>query len=109
MIQEWLRQTKNYANKIKRPDLICNDGFSMSVQASTFTFCEPLSDTANSYSKVCVLSPSEAEPLLEPYGVENKSGTIVYRYVPVEIIDKIISNHGGINANIECSYLEGLE
>lgn len=100
MIQKWLRQTKDYANKIKRPDLVCNDGFSMSVQASTFTFCEPLSDVANSYSKVYVSSPSEAEPLLEPYGVENKSGTIIYRYVPVEIVDKIITNHGGIKADI---------
>jgi len=100
MIQEWLRQTKGYANKIARPDLICNDGFSMSVQASTFTFCEPLSDVADSYSKVCVSSPSEAEPLLEPYGVENKSGTIIYRYVPVEIVDKIISKHNGIKADI---------
>lgn len=98
MIQEWLRQTRGYANKIRRPDLICNDGFSMSVQASTFTFCEPLSNTANSYSKVCVLSPSEKEPLLEPYGVENKSGTIIYRYVPVEIVDKIISKHDGIKS-----------
>jgi len=26
-----------------------------------------------------------------------KSGTIIYRYVPVEIVDKIISKHGGIN------------
>jgi len=75
----------------------CDDGFSMSVQASRGHHSTPRA-IALSYSEVEVGYPSEAEDILLPWiDTDHLPPTeAVYIYVPVEIIDCIIDRHGGL-------------
>ena len=73
----------------------CNDGFSMSVQASKTHYCVPRNNTGP-YCSVEVGMPSSKEQLLMPYAEdpENPTGS-VYGYVPSETVWDTIIKHGG--------------
>ncbi len=77
----------------------CADGFSMSVQASSFNHCGPKIDNAKAYTEVEVGFPNAYEPLLAPYAedVKDYTGT-VYGYVPAQLIVDVCAKHGGIVA-----------
>jgi hypothetical protein len=76
--------------------IICADGFSMSVQASSFTCCSPRLTGASVYSEVEVGFPSARVESLMPYCEDRHNPTdTVYGWVPVEIVSAIIANHGG--------------
>jgi hypothetical protein len=78
------------------PRIVCVDGFSMSVQASEYTYCCPRNNTGP-YISMEVGFPSEKVEKLMPYAEdENQPTDTVYAYVPVEIIEQVISNHGGM-------------
>lgn len=75
----------------------CKDGFSMSVQASEYAYCEPRIDDAVFYLQVEVGFPSEKEPLLMQYAEEpDRPINTVYGYVPVDVVAEVVRNHGGI-------------
>lgn len=81
-----------------RPLITCNDGFSMSVQASFGHYCIPrITLKDGNYESVEIGFPNMVEQLILEYA-ENKSNPIdsVYGYVPVMIVDRIIEKHGGI-------------
>ena len=84
---------------IRNPYLICKDGFAMSVQASDTHYSEP-KGLADEYSEVEIGYPSGVEDLIMDYceDDENPCGT-VYGYVPVELVDRVIEKHGGIDFN----------
>lgn len=75
----------------------CRDGFTMSVQASAYTYCSPRVSGLGFYEAYEVGFPSEEEPLLMPYAEtpEDPTGTI-YGFVPAQTIVSIIAKHGGI-------------
>lgn len=77
---------------IIRPIIICNDGFSMSVQGSQYTYCEP-KITTDWYESLEIGFPSDEEESIKDYN----GGDNVYGYVPVNIIQAIIDNHRGID------------
>ena len=83
-------------NHIK-PRIICNDGFSASVQASEFHYCHPRNNDGP-YTHVEVGFPSDKEELLLPYAESYDDGndTGIYPMVPVEIVEAIIKKHGGL-------------
>ena len=75
-IRDWLKKPvrmHTYGIQENRPRLYCNDGYSISVQASSFHYCRPREDDSD-YTKT------------------------VYGYVPIEIIEELINKHGGIKA-----------
>lgn len=83
----------------------CVDGFTMSVQASSYHYCTPRIDNAPFYTSYEVGFPSEAEPLLLPHiemlyreEGEPKQDPLgsVYSCVPVEVIAEVIRKHGGL-------------
>ena len=80
-----------------RPRLLCNDGFSISVQASKFHYCIPRLDGAQDYEAVELGYPSMEDELINEYAEDdwNYTGT-VYGYVPIEVVEKLIEKHGGI-------------
>ena len=82
---------------IRNPYLICKDGLTMSVQASDTHYSEP-KGLADEYSEVEIGYPSGVEDLIMYYceDDENPCGT-VYGYVPVELVDRVIKKHGGID------------
>jgi hypothetical protein len=75
----------------------CADGFSMSVQASSFNYCEPRIDDAKIYTEVEVGFPNDYESLIVDYAEdkENYTGT-VYGYVPSDIVTLVCAKHGGV-------------
>lgn len=81
-----------------RSRIQCNDGFSISIQASSFHYCNPRRTFEGPYTELELGYPSCSEELLMPY-IENDSREpedTVYPYVPVEVVDEMIQKHGGI-------------
>ena len=77
------------------PPVVCNDGFSMSVQASWSAYCEPRSDIGP-WTAVEVGMPSSIEPLLWDYAEASGFWTnTVYPYTPIEVVGAVIELHGG--------------
>lgn len=76
--------------------LICKDGFSISVQASHFHYCEPRRDKAWPYNEVELAFPSELDNLISDYAYECDTTNTTYAYVPIDIVNKLIEKHGGI-------------
>jgi hypothetical protein len=80
-----------------RPRIICNDGFSMSVQASSGHYCRPRK-TQEQYESMEIGFPSEDEPLIFYYAeIKNDWTDTVYPVVPNNVIQEVIEKHGGIN------------
>ena len=85
------------------PHIICEDGFSMSVQVGYSLYCTP-KKVAKRYSAVEIGYPSEPEELIKeyaefaPFDEDTTDYTdTVYPYVPVSVVDKVLKKHGGIN------------
>lgn len=95
MVKEWLASTSLYASHHGgvRPRIFCKDGFSVSVQASIFHYCEPrgiLDD--GEYDSVECGYPNIDVPELHPF--QEEIG--VAAYVPIDLVDSILESHGGI-------------
>ena len=101
-IRKFLKDTTRInprTNKLLlRPRIVCNDGFSMSVQASQGCYCEPRLDLiSGEYLSVEVGYPNQKEDILLPY-VEDESNPTetVYGWVPIEVVESVIIKHCGI-------------
>lgn len=91
-----VRLEKDYRVK-NYPRIVCEDGFSMSVQASMWSYCEPRQNTGPWISAECGF-PSEAEILLHDWAEDpDNPRETVYGNVPIEVIDAVIEKHGGID------------
>ena len=84
--------------------IVCQDGFTMSVQGSEYNYSTPREDNpADGYTHVECGYPSSkpntaallkyAEQLLTDNPVYTES---VYSYVPVEVVQAELDAHGGI-------------
>jgi len=82
------------------PRIICADGFSMSVQVGEGIYCSPRVNDAALYTAAEVGFPLDMEPLLMEYAEspDNPTGT-VYPWVPIDVIEKVIEKHGGMEAD----------
>lgn len=83
-----------YLNHV--PPIECADGFHMSVQASTFHYCEPRTSTGP-WATVEVGFPSERVEAFMPYidGADSAPTDTVYGYVPLDLVADAIVAHGG--------------
>jgi hypothetical protein len=93
-LNAYLRDNKTGLNA---PRIVCVDGFSMSVQASSCHYCSPR-ENDGPYSSVEVGFPSARVETFMPYidGDEDTDPTeTVYGYVPVEIVAAVVAEHGG--------------
>lgn len=101
-IRDWLKKpvrTHTYGIQENRPRLYCNDGYSISVQASAFHYCKPKLDGMQDYESVELGFPSTEDELINEYAEDDSDYTkTVYGYVPIEIIEELINKHGGIKA-----------
>jgi hypothetical protein len=95
---------KHIATSSRLPHIVCEDGFTMSVQVGYSLYSTP-KKIAKRYSAVEIGYPSDHEPLIEeyaeftPFDEDEKPDytDTVYPYVPVKIVDKVLKKHGGIN------------
>ena len=82
---------------VMAPRLQCQDGFTISVQASSGHYCSPRCYLKNgNYAQWEAGYPSEAEELLAPYAESEVLTDTVYGYVPTEVINAVLSKHGGV-------------
>ena len=82
-----------------RPRLYCNDGYSISVQASGFHYCEPRLDGIQDYESVELGFPSMEDELINEYAEDDSDYTeTVYGYVTIEIVEEVMKKHGGIKS-----------
>ena len=104
MLKDWLKETTKmvdlgFATMMEiRPQINCADGFTISVQASENHYCTPRENLNDgSYTELELGFPSEKVDSLYEYAEEPTNPTeTVYAYVPIELVEKIISEHGGI-------------
>lgn len=79
----------------------CADGFSLSVQATHGAYCAPRTNIGPWY-EVEVGYPSEAPNEILSYAESPDMPTeTVYGYVPIELVERLIEDHGGMKANAE--------
>lgn len=74
----------------------CTDGFSISVQASEYHYCEPRENKAWPYSEVELGFPNQLDSLIANYAEDPDTTETVYGYVPIDIVNELIAKHGGI-------------
>ena len=96
---------KHIMTTSRLPHIVCEDGFSMSVQVGYSLYSTP-KKVAKRYSAVEIGYPSEPEELIKewaewiPFSEEDGEPDYtdtVYPYVPVGVVDKVLKKHGGIN------------
>ena len=93
-------QTSHY--QVVRKSLVCNDGTTLSVQASDTHWCSPRNSYVDyytgdieyfDYSSVEVWNVSVSVPdSWSDYGDDNNP----YAYIPVNLVEEFIDSHGGI-------------
>ena len=96
---------KHMMTSSRLPQIVCSDGFEMSVQVGFSLYSTP-KKVAKRYSAVEIGFPSDHEPLIEEYAetfykddgedVTDYTDT-VYPYVPVKIVNRVLKKHGGID------------
>lgn len=94
----FLKETFNERNPFHVRELaFCEDGFIISIQGGTeFHYCYPRKH-CNEYELVELGYPSVEEPLIEDYAEDPSDLTgSVYGFVPVPLVEEVISKHGGI-------------
>ena len=92
--RSWGSQKREKSKKLFK-EIICNDGFQMSVQASKTHFCTPRENNGP-YSHVEVGYPNELETLLLPYADGPRivgMRPMLYVNVPAEVVEAIITKH----------------
>ena len=97
-VAEWL-DVAPYKNPIVRYRAHCSDGFSVSIQVGIAAYCAPRRDSLPgvNYTEVELGYPSAAVPEWIEYAEdEDKPVDTVYAYVPVELVDVVLAQHGGI-------------
>ncbi len=87
----------NIVGSRRNRQVVCADGFTMSVQAFAGGYCTPRIDGADKYEEVEVGFPNKPEELLMDYAEEPDRPTqTVYAYVPVQVVTNVLVKHGGI-------------
>jgi hypothetical protein len=78
------------------PQIVCADGFTLSVQASKYHYCSPR-DSFGPWTSVEVGFPSEKVDAFMPYcdGDESDPTDTVYGWVPMFLVAETIGAHGG--------------
>jgi hypothetical protein len=99
-IREFLKATYSTRDGLQdtRPRIVCKDGFEFSVQAGYSLYSAPRENLESGDYTACEVGfPNRKDDLLMEYieSTREKPTKSVYPYVPVEVIDQIISNHGG--------------
>jgi len=78
------------------PKMKCEDGFTMSVQASNTHYCTPRIESGP-WTAFEIGYPSQKEDLIMKYAETPEEPTnTVYGHVPLNVVIKVIKKHGGL-------------
>ena len=99
VLREWLKNTYKVSFYLQdiRPRIVCEDGFSMSVQAGKEIYSFPRENVKSGcYEAVEIGYPNAKEELICEYAESGNYTDTIYPYVPVEVVEKVIEKHGGM-------------
>ena len=78
-------------------NVVCKDGFTMSVQAGETQYCHPRETGADKYTEVEIGFPNRPEDLLLEFAEDSDRPTeTVYAFVPASLVTLVIAKHGGM-------------
>lgn len=81
----------------------CNDGYFVSIQASSGHYCSPRQELPayEFYNSYELGYPSQPDPMINDYAECADDGftETVYPYVPKEVVIALIEKHGGVKAS----------
>jgi len=86
----------DHGYSVIRPQIVCNDGFKMSVQAGKGSYSTPRG-LSKGCTSVEIGFPSIEEELINEYAEGGDYTETVYPFTPIEVAEKVIEKHGGIN------------
>lgn len=91
MTIEWFLKEYPTNPSKPRPRVICNDGFSISVQQGSL-YHQREGEAELGF-------PSEIEPMIACYqdDTDNDPRDDVYNFVPLSVVNAVLAKHGGIN------------
>ena len=99
MYQRRYAPDAGYPKHRQVPRIVCADGFSLSAQASKYHYCTPRETGESYYTHVEVGFPSAVEDVLLQYADDSTNPTeTVYGWVPVEVVEAIVDEHGGVTS-----------
>lgn len=94
----------------RRPRIMFNDGYSVSIQADDACYCDPRINVKNYecpvYREVELGFPNKEDDIINEYAESDDYTETVYGYVPVEIVNELIKKHGGVFYYDEEEWLE---
>lgn len=81
-----------------RPEIVCADGFRMSVQGHEMTYSIP-KEICGEFEAMEIGFPSEQEDLIMEFIDSDTQPPTqsVYGYIPIDLIEKVVEKHGGID------------
>jgi hypothetical protein len=84
-----------------RPKIVCMDGFKMSVQGNEMTYSIP-KKVATEFTAMEIGFPSAQEDLIMEFidRLVLEPTQSVYGYIPIDLIEKIVEKHGGIDESV---------
>lgn len=88
----FLQQTNTNDGYELRPEIVCWDGFKLSVQASSHHYCSPRIDGFGGHYKTVELRCRESDVDLD--ALKDDDG--ICSCVPISTVDAVIKRHGGI-------------
>lgn len=95
-IQYFLKKTHT-TDAQTRPEIVCNDGFAFSAQASKHHYCYPKANQTD-YDSIEIGNPSEREETIIEYAEDTTRPTAtIYGWVPNHIVNEMLEKRGGIN------------
>jgi hypothetical protein len=104
---EFETQFGHYKFQEVRPKIRCVSGLEISVQASHLHYCMPRDDNGP-YTHVEIGFPTEVIDELLEYAEDRERPTdTVYAYVPIELVQQVIDNHGGIEGTSDDDFTIG--
>lgn len=82
------------------PPIVCEDGFTMSVQVGESVYSTPRS-SRGPWTSVEIGYPSRVEPIIWEYAETPGAWTeTVYPYTPVRVVAAVIEVHGGLSVSL---------
>ena len=101
-VQAWVRGEVVRGKRMPVDPIVCKDGFTFSVQASSSHYCTPRSeDHDDTYTHFEVGYPSILEESLAPYAEEPGTTETVFGWVPLRVIVYLIEKHGGVSIDTQ--------
>ena len=81
--------------QMPRYPIVCNDGTTLSVQVGSSLYCSPRESENGPWTHVEVGFPSITPPDTWKEYSDGAFPSDVYGYVPVELVEQFIAEHGG--------------